>query len=209
MPSSVASSRVPLSVRQPGLRGGEPGASSSADGRTFLCYGGALDRSAASVDRVVTSNSPPGSDALIGNAQLAKPIVAIAAAPDGKGYWLATSNGGIFKFGPGAKFYGSIGNAHLTKPIVGIAAAPEGKGYSLGGPGRRCTQAIGSPRSLARHDCRSRHRRRHPSRISPKAGTSSGPRRDACLGLSIAPAGSRQTIAYAREKRPSGASERG
>ncbi len=60
------------------------------------------------------------------------PIVAMAATPDGKGYWLAGSDGGIFTFGD-AHFYGSTGAITLNRPIVGMAATPDGKGYWLAG----------------------------------------------------------------------------
>ncbi len=39
---------------------------------------------------------------------LNKPIVGMAATPDGKGYWLVASDGGIFTYGD-AGFYGSAG----------------------------------------------------------------------------------------------------
>jgi ribosomal protein L24E len=61
---------------------------------------------------------------------LNKPIVGMAATPDGKGYWLVASDGGIFTFGD-AKFYGSTGSMVLNKPIVGMATSPDGKGYWL------------------------------------------------------------------------------
>ena len=61
---------------------------------------------------------------------LNKPIVGMAATPDGKGYWLVASDGGIFAFGDAA-FYGSTGAMTLNKPIVGMAATPDGKGYWL------------------------------------------------------------------------------
>jgi hypothetical protein len=54
----------------------------------------------------------------------------MAATPDGRGYWLVASDGGIFAFGD-ATFYGSTGALHLSKPIVGIAATPDGGGYWL------------------------------------------------------------------------------
>ena len=54
----------------------------------------------------------------------------MAATPDGKGYWLVASDGGIFSFGD-ATFYGSTGAIALNKPIVGMAATPDGKGYWL------------------------------------------------------------------------------
>jgi len=63
-----------------------------------------------------------------GNIRLNKPIVGMAATPDGHGYWLVASDGGIFSFGD-AGFYGSTGNIRLNKPIVGMAATPDGHGY--------------------------------------------------------------------------------
>ena len=53
-----------------------------------------------------------------------------AATPDGGGYWLVASDGGVFNFGDAA-FFGSLGNKVLNKPIVGMAATPDGKGYWL------------------------------------------------------------------------------
>ena len=46
----------------------------------------------------------------------------MASTPDGGGYWLAASDGGIFNFG-GADFSGSIGGKPLNAPIIGVAAA--------------------------------------------------------------------------------------
>ena len=54
----------------------------------------------------------------------------MASTPDGNGYWLVASDGGIFSFGD-AQFYGSTGSIHLNKPIVGMAATPDGGGYWL------------------------------------------------------------------------------
>ena len=54
----------------------------------------------------------------------------MAATPDGEGYWLVASDGGIFNFGD-AGFYGSAGAIRLNKPIVGMAATPDGEGYWL------------------------------------------------------------------------------
>ena len=54
----------------------------------------------------------------------------MAATPDGGGYWLVASDGGIFTFGD-ARFYGSTGSLVLNKPIVGMAATPDGGGYWL------------------------------------------------------------------------------
>jgi hypothetical protein len=62
--------------------------------------------------------------------ELNQPIVGVAASPDGRGYWLVASDGGIFSFGD-ATFQGSTGALHLNKPIVGMASSPDGKGYWL------------------------------------------------------------------------------
>ena len=59
-----------------------------------------------------------------------KPIVGMAATPDGGGYWLVVSDGGIFSYGD-AQFYGSTGGIHLNKPIVGMASTPTVPGYWL------------------------------------------------------------------------------
>jgi hypothetical protein len=59
---------------------------------------------------------------------LTAPAVAIAASPNGRGYWVAAADGGVFAFGDAA-FHGSMGGARLFAPIVGIAASADGKGY--------------------------------------------------------------------------------
>jgi hypothetical protein len=58
--------------------------------------------------------------------------VALAATPDGKGYWEVHSDGGVFAFGD-APFRGSMSGRHLDAPIVGIAPTADGKGYWLVG----------------------------------------------------------------------------
>jgi lysophospholipase L1-like esterase len=57
-------------------------------------------------------------------------FVGIASTRSGKGYWLASSDGGVFAIGD-ARFYGSAGNLRLAQPIVGIAATRSGRGYWL------------------------------------------------------------------------------
>ena len=52
---------------------------------------------------------------------LNKPIVGMATTPDGNGYWLVASDGGIFAYGD-AGFYGSAGSILLNQPVVGMAA---------------------------------------------------------------------------------------
>jgi hypothetical protein len=48
----------------------------------------------------------------------------MAAAPDGQGYWMVASDGGIFSFGD-AGFFGSEGAKPLNRPIVGMAATTD------------------------------------------------------------------------------------
>jgi Neocarzinostatin family len=58
------------------------------------------------------------------------PVVAMAGSPDGSGYWLTASDGGVFTFGDAA-FHGSAGAMKLNAPIVGMAATHDGGGYWL------------------------------------------------------------------------------
>jgi hypothetical protein len=62
----------------------------------------------------------------------AKPpsVVTMAGTPDGSGYWLVGSDGGVFTFGD-AGFHGSLGGMKLNAPIVGMATMPGGGGYWL------------------------------------------------------------------------------
>jgi hypothetical protein len=62
--------------------------------------------------------------------RLAGPIVAVATAPSGEGFWLAGADGGVFA-GDGAPFAGSMGGRRLRAPVVAIAATPGGNGYWL------------------------------------------------------------------------------
>jgi hypothetical protein len=59
---------------------------------------------------------------------LNSPIVGAVLTPDGSGYWMVGSDGGIFASGD-AGFYGSTGSLHLNKPVVGMASTPDGGGY--------------------------------------------------------------------------------
>ena len=65
-----------------------------------------------------------------GSIVLNKPVVGMSSTPDGHGYWLVASDGGIFAFGD-ATFYGSTGAITLNKPMVGMAPGPGGHGYWL------------------------------------------------------------------------------
>jgi ribosomal protein L24E len=61
--------------------------------------------------------------------QVHEPIVAMAATPDGKGYWLVGPDGTVLTFGD-AHLYGSAGSPRIS-PIVAMAPTPDGHGYWL------------------------------------------------------------------------------
>ncbi|MGD0045123.1 MAG: hypothetical protein ABSE84_32775, partial [Isosphaeraceae bacterium] len=68
-----------------------------------------------------------------GGIHLNQPIVGMAVTPDGGGYWLVASDGGVFNYGDAA-FYGSVatgGSGSLIAPVVGITSSADGRGYSL------------------------------------------------------------------------------
>ena len=80
-----------------------------------------------------------GLTGITGSHPLNAPIVGIAAAPSGTGYWLVAADGGVFNFGS-AGFHGTTyslgltgltGSHPLNAPIVGIAATESGNGYWL------------------------------------------------------------------------------
>jgi hypothetical protein len=56
---------------------------------------------------------------------------AMSAPISRTGYRFVASDGGIFSYGAGAPFLGSMGGQALNKPIVGMAVAPGGDGYDL------------------------------------------------------------------------------
>jgi len=61
------------------------------------------------------------------------PIVAMAATPDGDGYWLASATGDVHNLGD-ARYYGRVPPGRLggtTSQVVGIAATADGRGYWL------------------------------------------------------------------------------
>ena len=78
-------------------------------------------------DRFYVSARPRG---LMGAVPLTRPVVGMAASPQGGGYWMVASDGGVFAFGT-AGFYGSTGAIKLNRPVVGMAATPDGRGYWL------------------------------------------------------------------------------
>ena len=50
---------------------------------------------------------------------LNEPVVGMATAAGGKGYWLVASDGGIFAFGD-AGYHGSMGGRVLNRPVVAL-----------------------------------------------------------------------------------------
>jgi hypothetical protein len=54
----------------------------------------------------------------------------MARTPNGGGYWLTASDGGIFTFG-NAGFFGSTGALRLRSPVVAASATTSGRGYWL------------------------------------------------------------------------------
>jgi hypothetical protein len=90
-------------------------------------YGSAGATSAGATSAGATS---AGASALGG--ETTGSVVGMAATPDGGGYWLVGSDGGVLSFGD-AHFYGSTGGKPRHSPIVGITPAPGGGGYWLVG----------------------------------------------------------------------------
>jgi hypothetical protein len=61
---------------------------------------------------------------------VSRPVVAMAATPDGGGYWMAGADGSVQAFGD-AQFYGSMAGQALNAPIISMAPTADGKGYWL------------------------------------------------------------------------------
>ena len=80
----------------------------------------------------------------MGGTSLNRPIVGMSSTPDGKGYWMVASDGGIFSFGD-ASFYGSMGGTSLTSPVVSIATTPTGQGYLMASAGNYDSPALLTP----------------------------------------------------------------
>ena len=81
-----------------------------------------------------------------GNLRLTQPIVGMAATPDGRGYWLVASDGGVFAFGD-APFFGSTGNLTLLRPSRRHGRDADRARVLAGGVGRRIF-AFGDARFL-------------------------------------------------------------
>lgn len=66
----------------------------------------------------------------LGGRQLLAPVVAFDSLPNGHGYLIAASDGGVFTFGA-AQYHGSMGGTRLNAPVVDVTVAPDGDGYAL------------------------------------------------------------------------------
>jgi hypothetical protein len=57
--------------------------------------------------------------------------VAIAASPDGKGYWLLAADGGVFSFG--VPFHGRVPARQAYSQAVELRVTDSGSGYYIAG----------------------------------------------------------------------------
>jgi hypothetical protein len=95
---------------------------------------------AASVVAIVGSLSSVGGATVVAASSTSvntvtpyRASVVMAAVPDGKGYWMAGIDGGVFSFGD-AQYYGSLPGIGISvSDVVAIASTPDGKGYWLVG----------------------------------------------------------------------------
>jgi hypothetical protein len=69
-----------------------------------------------------------GFNGSMGGKAMNAPVVGMAATPDGQGYWLVASDGGIFSFGD-APFYGSASGACSSTTAIGMSVDPFTGGY--------------------------------------------------------------------------------
>jgi lipoprotein-anchoring transpeptidase ErfK/SrfK len=61
-----------------------------------------------------------------------RPLAGIAAMPQGGGYWIARTDGGVYRYGVAGNYGSPVGQGlKLNSPVVGIAAHPSAKGYWL------------------------------------------------------------------------------
>jgi hypothetical protein len=75
----------------------------------------------------------PCPDGVVATSAATGPVVGITGTPDGKGYWVATANGGVSAFGD-AHFYGSLPGLGIhVKNIRDAILSYTGTGYALGG----------------------------------------------------------------------------
>ncbi|MGH9039304.1 MAG: peptidoglycan recognition protein family protein [Acidimicrobiia bacterium] len=123
-PPAVGAAPAPPVVEIAGLAATPTGAGywlAATDGRVFA-FGDALPRG-ATPGQAVTGAA--------GEVHPAAPIVAIAGHPDGRGYWLLGSDGGVFAIGTG--FFGSRGGERPARDAVQLRVTATGEGYYVAG----------------------------------------------------------------------------
>ena len=81
--------------------------------------------------QAVTGASLPAGDAPSPPPKPTGPTVAIAASPDGKGYWLLGRDGGVFSVG--VPFHGSVGDRQPYAKAVDLRPTDSGAGYYVAG----------------------------------------------------------------------------
>ena len=116
----------PLPVKAVGLAATPTGHGywiATADGQVFA-FGDAVLPTAtgSSVPVGAAGGAPPGPTGQ---------MVAIAASPDGTGYWLLGRDGGVFSFG--VPFYGSVVDRQPYAKAVELRASDSGQGYYVAG----------------------------------------------------------------------------
>ncbi|MHB8682092.1 MAG: protease pro-enzyme activation domain-containing protein, partial [Acidimicrobiales bacterium] len=82
------------------------------DGSTDFTYLGTTGYWLVASDGGIFTFGQLGYFGSMGGTRLAKPVVGMAATPDGRGYWLVASDGGIFTFGQ-LGYFGSMGGTRL------------------------------------------------------------------------------------------------
>src|SRR4051794_22704583 len=80
------------------------------------------------IGALILAASVAGAGAVVGIAAAPAASAATSVCPNGAGYWLGATDGGVFTFG-NADFHGSEGATPLNKPVVGMANTPTGDGY--------------------------------------------------------------------------------
>ena len=81
--------------------------------------------------QAATGASLPAGDGQEPPPKPAGPTVAIAASPDGKGYWLLGRDGGVFSFG--VPFHGSVADRQPYAKAVDLRPTDSGAGYYVAG----------------------------------------------------------------------------
>ena len=128
-PGDNASSNATFSFYDELASQGPPGApATNGTGRDIALDGESLDGYYAVHRTGAVDGLEDAPDYGQVTTKLNNPIVGMTATPDGGGYWLVGSDGGIFSFGD-ANFYGSTGAIRLNRPIVGMASTSDGDGY--------------------------------------------------------------------------------